>query len=128
MPGTTEIRPSCNTSTVVDGRGGIFTYLLPLPVVEANMVFLKAGKLRGEHFHKEFHEFFLVIAGKGLYETWDAAGNKTQRLLTGGELLHVSPGTPHVLHAIEDMTCVALLTKRWDDCAEPITAFAAEEL
>lgn len=120
--GARLINPSCNPLTVIDGRGGIFTYIPDEPVVELNMVNVKAGHLRGEHYHKEFVEYFLVISGRGLYETHDDDGNKKQFFVTGGECLRIPPGVPHVLHAIDDIVAVAALTKKWDLCDEPITS------
>lgn len=128
MSGIKIVQPTCNDLTVKDGRGGIFTYLLADPVVEANLVLLKAGKWRGAHFHKEFVEYFLVVSGRGLYQSVDENGKRFQAYVTGGEMLRLPVGVPHIIYAIEDMQCVAMLSKRWDDCEEPITAVQQDDL
>jgi hypothetical protein len=42
-----KMTPTCDLRTVKDGRGGIFTWLPKDPIVEFNLVFIKANKLRG---------------------------------------------------------------------------------
>jgi hypothetical protein len=37
-----------------------------------------------------------------------------------GECIHITRGTYHVFMAISDCESVSFLTKRWDDCKEPI--------
>ena len=55
--------PSCNLSTIDDGRGGIFTWIPDEPLMEFNMLYFKPGKVRGNHYHPEFTEYFLVTDG-----------------------------------------------------------------
>ena len=38
------LRPTCNLDTVRDGRGGIFTWVPPEPIVEFNMLYFRPGK------------------------------------------------------------------------------------
>ena len=61
-----EIIPSCNLDTVKDGRGGIFTFIPKDPIVEFNYNIIKAGKVRGNHYHPEFDEYYLVVSGQGV--------------------------------------------------------------
>lgn len=59
MLGNIEIlASSCNISTVQDGRGGIFTWIPQVPIVEFNLLYFHPNKIRGNHFHPEFMEYF----------------------------------------------------------------------
>jgi len=128
MIGAKEVSMSLNVSTVKDGRGGIFTFLPKEPIVEINLVVIKAGHFRGEHYHKEFVEYFLIVSGLGLYVTKDEKGNRVQKVVSGGEMFRVEKGTPHVVYAIENMRCISALSKKWDDCDEPITYTGEEDI
>ncbi len=116
-----RVDPMCNLTTLVDGRGGIFTYYPLQPIVEWNLLFTRAGEARGFHYHKEFDEYILITSGDGVYiEQLDDGSNSFVKV-AGGDCLHFPIGTRHTLRAITDMRLVALLTKRWDDCDEPLT-------
>jgi mannose-6-phosphate isomerase-like protein (cupin superfamily) len=116
-----RVSPECNLMTVRDGRGGIFTYYPTQPIVEWNLIFTRAGENRGFHYHKEFDEFILVTSGHGTYVGKEEDGDESFFKVAAGDCLHFPPGTPHTLYAISDMRLVALLTKRWDECDEPLT-------
>jgi mannose-6-phosphate isomerase-like protein (cupin superfamily) len=117
-----KVVPDCNEDTLRDGRGGIFTYYpAGEPIVEWNLIFTKSGESRGFHYHKEFVEYVLIVAGHGAYVSRDDEGARTILKVAAGDCLHFPLRTPHTLHAITDMRMVAMLTKRWDDCDEPIT-------
>lgn len=115
------LAPSCNLDTVRDGRGGIFTWIPPEPIVEFNMVYLLPGKVRGDHSHPHFVEYLLFVEGTGVLVTRDGPDAPE-------EFIHVSKGictrTPvdvvHTVHAITPLTFVAMLTKKWDDSDPPI--------
>lgn len=111
---------SCNIETVVDGRGGIFTWLPELNIVEFNMVYFLPNKIRGNHFHPEFFEYFLVVDGTILMVTKDDNGNEISMQASRGVCFCTPPNTPHAVHAITQSICVSLLTKKWDDCKNPI--------
>jgi len=120
--GAIEILDStCNISTVKDLRGGIFTWIPKEPIVEFNLLYFSPGKVRGNHQHPEFIEYFLIVDGTVVVVT--------KRPSDGSELImHASKGTcfrtpkgvSHAVHAITNATCVSLLTKAWDDCSAPI--------
>ena len=126
--GAYMLEPSCNPSTVLDGRGGIFTFIPDTPLVELNLVYIKAGRSRGFHFHKHFTEYFLVVSGKGYYVAQNGDGMRKSWLVSGGEMLVLPPCIPHVVYALDDMICIAGLTRKWDDCPEPITACPLENM
>ena len=63
-----ELKPTANLDTIRDGRGGIFTFIPNEPIVEFNFNIIKAGKVRGNHFHTRKIERFAVIRGNALIE------------------------------------------------------------
>jgi len=113
--------PTCNLATVKDGRGGIFTFLPKDPIVEFNFMFIKSTKIRGNHYHPEFDEYFLLTSGEGVMVTKDSPDASEEFIyLSKGLGTYAPKNTPHVFYAISDCTAVAFLTKKWDDCKSPI--------
>ena len=116
-----KLTPSCNLATVRDGRGGIFTYIPQSPIVEFNHLFIKATKIRGNHFHPEFEEYFLVVSGSGVIVSRDSPDAREEFIhLSKGDCVYTPKNTPHVFYAITDCEAVAMLTKQWDACEQPI--------
>lgn len=122
------LKPECNLETVCDGRGGIFTWVPPEPIVEFNMIVLHPGKVRGLHYHQHFTEYLLFVQGEGVLVSRDRPDDED----CPEEFIHVSKGictrTPvgviHTLYAISTLTFVAMLTKRWDHSDPPIVQVA----
>ena len=112
---------SCNISTVQDGRGAILTWLPNLPIVEFNMLYFLPNKIRGNHFHPEFVEFFLIVSGSIIMVTKDPETDKEINMQAStGICFRTPPNTPHAVHAITDSICISMLTKPWDNCNQPI--------
>ncbi len=114
--------PSCNLMTVSDGRGGIFTWIPQEPLVEFNMLYFQPGKTRGNHYHPEFAEYFLVVEGSGVMVSKDSAAEGGQQIIhmSKGMCVRNPPGVTHAFYAITPVTAVAMLSKKWDDCNPPI--------
>jgi mannose-6-phosphate isomerase-like protein (cupin superfamily) len=112
---------SCNSTTVRDGRGAILTWLPDQPIVEFNMLYFLRNKVRGNHYHPEFTEYFLVVSGSVLMVTKDpVTGSEVNMHAGAGICFRTPPNTPHAVHAILDSVCISLLTKSWDSCKPPI--------
>lgn len=114
--------PSCNLETVRDGRGGIFTWIPEDRIVEFNMLYFQPGKSRGNHYHPEFHEYFLVVEGQGVMVSKDSESDQKERVLhmSKGMCVRTPMGVAHAFYAITPVTAIAMLTKRWDECNPPI--------
>ena len=78
-----KLIPSCNLETVKDGRGGIFTYIPKDPIVEFNFNIVKAGKVRGNHYHPEFDEYYLLTSGEGVLVSKDTPDSKEEFIYMG---------------------------------------------
>lgn len=130
MPSKLEILyPSCNPNTLWDGRGGIFTWVPPDPILEFNLIYYNPGSLRGLHYHPEFVEYLLIVDGSGglisseedeLPEDHDSVVP-----LSKGTCVRMPSGTRHTVYAVTPMTGVAMLTRRWDDCEVPAVRVGA---
>jgi mannose-6-phosphate isomerase-like protein (cupin superfamily) len=113
--------PVCNLNTIKDGRGGVFSFVPPAPIAEWTHQFIKAGKIRGNHYHPEFDEYYLFTAGHGVVVTKSDDGTKEEFLYVGaGDCISIPRGVSHVTYAITDIRYVTFLTKKWNDCKEPI--------
>lgn len=121
--GKIEIQRSiCNISTVQDGRGGIFTWELPDRIVEVNFIYYHPNKIRGNHFHPEFNEYWFLVEGSGIKVTPDPKNKKKQliRHVSEGTMMRIPKNTTHAFHAITQAKAVSMLTKYWKDCKKPI--------
>ena len=74
--------PKCNLETVRDGRGGIFTWLPEEPLLEFNMLYFNAGKVRGFHYHPHFVEYLLVVDGSGTLVYREDPNDKKRKIYT----------------------------------------------
>lgn len=122
MLGSIEVlSASCNISTVQDGRGAIFTWIPDQPIVEFNMLYFLPNKIRGNHYHPEFTEYFLVVDGTVVMVTKDIeTGKEINMHASRGTCFRTPPHTPHAVHAITESICISMLTKQWDKSSPPI--------
>jgi len=122
MLGNIEIlHPSCNLSTIQDGRGAIFTWIPEDPIVEFNMLYFLPGKTRGNHYHPEFTEYFLVVKGTVVMVTKDPeTGKEVNMHASKGTCFRTPPHTSHAVYAVTESTCISMLTKEWDKSNPPI--------
>lgn len=120
--GNIEILPSsCNPTTVMDGRGGIFSWVPTDAIKEFNLLYFRPNKVRGNHYHPEFVEYFLVVDGCGAMITKDPKDGSDMVLqMSEGTCVRIPKNTPHAFQAITAAKCISLLTKPWDDCDPPI--------
>jgi len=138
------VKPFCNLGTLADDRGGIFTWALPKEtagrtIKEFNLIQTNKGEMRGFHYHKEFVEWILVTSGQVVYFEYVPRLIQLQRvearqsqypfeILGPGDCICFPIGTGHTMKALTDLSMVAMIDKRWDDCEEPITPIEFEPL
>lgn len=84
------------------------------------MLVIKPTKIRGNHYHNEFVEYFLVVQGFGVMVSRDENGKEIVFHLSKGQCLKIQKKIPHAFYAIEHTTAMAFLTKNWDKCNPPI--------
>jgi quercetin dioxygenase-like cupin family protein len=111
----------CNLSTLEDGRGAIFSWVPTENIREFSYLFFTPNKVRGNHYHPEFTEYFLVVDGAVVLITKDVSTGQNISMLCGkGVCFRTPPNVPHAVHAIEPSMCVSLLTKPWNEATRPI--------
>jgi mannose-6-phosphate isomerase-like protein (cupin superfamily) len=117
------IRPDINLDTVKDGRGYVSTYFPEDDIKEFNIVYFHSSMIRGFHFHPHFVEYSLVASGEGMFvyrtDADDPSSDKTF-ILSKGMCVRVPIGVVHTIYSITDLTVIASLSKKWDDCDPPI--------
>lgn len=117
-----KLNPSINVDTLKDGRGGILTYLpKDEKIAEWNVIVTHKEAVRGHHYHKEFDEYITMVQGAAIYSYLDADKNEHTITVGTGDCIFIPKLIPHTMYPLEDCKMVALLTKKWDDCEEPIT-------
>jgi mannose-6-phosphate isomerase-like protein (cupin superfamily) len=115
------LSPLCNPDTITDGRGAIFSWVPEDAIREFTMLFFSPGKVRGNHYHPEFTEYFLVVDGEVALFTVDPKTQKQIVMLCGKGFCFRTPiGVPHAVHAITAATCISFITLPWDEAANPI--------
>ncbi len=115
------LKPTCNPDTVRDGRGGIFTWVPQDKIAEFNLLYFRPGKTRGNHYHPEFNEYFLVVEGEGVLVTKDSEDAPEEIIhMSKGMRARTPAGIAHTFYAITSVTVIAMLSKPWDECKPPI--------
>lgn len=115
------LSPGVNHSTVTDGRGAILSWVTQEDIKEFTMLYFYPHQTRGNHYHPEFIEYFLVTEGSILLTTQDLETGKQLSMVGGRGFCFRTPlGVPHATNALEFSTCLSLLTKPWDSCERPI--------
>jgi quercetin dioxygenase-like cupin family protein len=105
----------------IDSRGIIISYLPSDPVVEFVYIDTKVGTTRGHHYHKEFEEYILITHGNGMYLCPQPDGSVDRILVGPGQTIHIPKNCPHTFVPLTDCKSISMLTKPWNQCAEPIT-------
>lgn len=116
-----KLTPEINPVTFKDGRGIIQTFLPEADTIkEWNYIVTLKGAVRGHHYHKEFDEYIMFVEGEGVY-TEVTLGQEFITPVSAGDCVYLPMYVPHTFYPTADCKMVAMITKKWDDCAEPIT-------
>ena len=116
-----KLDPDINPITVKDGRGIISTYYPQTEdIKEWSYIVTLKGSVRGHHYHKEFDEYIMFVEGEGVY-TEITNEEELSTPVSAGDCIYLPQGVPHTFYPTADCKMIAMLTKRWDDCDEPIT-------
>lgn len=114
------MQPSVNIATLNDGRGGIFTYFPQMgSIQEWSYIITQKGEDRGHHFHPEFDEYIMFVHGHGCYIEKNE-NEEFVHLVGAGDCIYIPKGVSHTFKPLEDCKIIALITKAWDSCKEPM--------
>ena len=116
-----KLDPDINPITVKDGRGIISTfYHQTTDIKEWSYIVTLKGSVRGHHLHKEFDEYIMFVEGSGVY-TELTEGKELVTPVATGDCIFIPRYTPHTFYPTSDSKAIALITKKWNDCDEPLT-------
>ena len=116
-----KLHPDINPQTLIDKRGGIFTfYPNEHPICEWSYIITNVNSTRGFHYHKEFDEYILIISGSGIYVE-KYADKLIPTYVSEGDCIFIPRFTPHIYYPATDTKKIAMITKKWNECTEPIT-------
>jgi len=105
----------------VDHRGAIYSFIPQDAIVEFVYLHTVAGVTRGHHLHKEFDEYIMLVEGEGIYIENMSDGKTTKHVIGPGQTIYIPAFTSHTFIPLKECKSVSFLTKKWNDCQEPIT-------
>lgn len=114
------IEPDINDNAL-DHRGAIFSFIPYESIVEWCYIYTKPNNTRGHHYHKEFDEYIMLVDGEGVYFELLENNQKRKIVVGPGTTIYVPKNTPHTFFPLTECKSVSFLTKKWNDCKEPIT-------
>lgn len=121
MTGKIQLLEPDIADNAVDHRGAIYSYVPYDAIVEFVYIDTRQGVTRGDHYHKEFDEYIMLVSGEGIYV--EVVGHTRRRIVMGaGQCVYIPALTPHTFVPLTDCKSVSFLTRRWDHCADPITS------
>jgi oxalate decarboxylase/phosphoglucose isomerase-like protein (cupin superfamily) len=121
------LQPDINDKGI-DHRGAIFSYVPAKAIVEFVYIDTKAGVSRGHHYHEEFDEYILMVHGEGVYVEYLPNGSTSKIIVGPGVCIHIPTYASHTFYPITDCKAISLLTKKWDDCTNPVTSVKPQNL
>lgn len=86
---------------------------------EINLISSLAGVERGNHYHKETLELFIILEGEInviLEKVKDGKliGNKTERIVKGGDVFLIDPFINHTFRVLDKAKWINVLSKKID--------------
>lgn len=84
-----------------DERGVIQDLFGGEPIDAVTRITTVAGAVRGNHVHRETHQWTLVLSG-----SLEFANGAKRKTIGEGYILYHPPGTPHAWEALADSVCL----------------------
>jgi len=104
---------------MIDDRGKIMPFLPDKDIKEFVFIETVAGLDRGHHYHPEFDEYIMITSGGGIY--YEKIDNNIREIpVRAGDCIKIPQGIHHTFIADTITTTVSCLTKKWNDCDNPI--------
>ena len=91
-----------------DARGYIADILEDEVIEHVTMVTTAKGAVRGNHLHRETHQWLYIISGALRYVTRDGDGTLESGIVAAGEILMTGPLDAHAIEALEDTMMVVM--------------------
>jgi oxalate decarboxylase/phosphoglucose isomerase-like protein (cupin superfamily) len=91
-----------------DERGSIADILEDEPIEHVSVIHTRRGAVRGNHYHRETHQWVYVIEGALRCLTRDANGREVQAVARAGDVYYSGPYDAHAIEALEDSVMVVM--------------------
>ena len=100
-----QIRPAHT-----DERGTISDIVENVPITHATIITSRARAIRGNHYHRETHQYLYMLQGRMRLTTRSRSGSSAAAsvVLEAGDLAITRPGEEHAMRALEDTPCLVL--------------------
>jgi dTDP-4-dehydrorhamnose 3,5-epimerase-like enzyme len=121
ITGNIQILSADINDKAIDHRGAIFSYVPADAIKEFVYIDTKKGVVRGNHYHKEFDEYIMLVHGEGIYLEILPDGTNRKIIMAPGMTIYIPKYTPHTFVPLSDCKSVSFLTETWNSSQEPIT-------
>ncbi len=91
-----------------DGRGSIADILEGETIEHVTMIATARGAVRGNHVHRETHQWLYIVSGALAYAVRAGEGPMRTGEVRAGDVLGTGPHEAHALEALEDTTMVVM--------------------
>ncbi len=91
-----------------DVRGSITDILEDETVEHVTLITTARGAVRGNHYHRETHQWVYVVSGCLRYAAREGDGALETGIARAGGLIMTGPNEAHALEAIEETTMVVM--------------------
>lgn len=99
-----------------DERGGLMEIINGEPGLQMNILYTKAGFVRGNHYHKRTKEFFFVLEGEIKFVTVDEdTKERHETVCPPGDRIEIPPTVRHALKSITDSTIIEYKNEAYND-------------
>ena len=95
---------------------------------EVNVVYTKAGQIRGGHFHQHTSEVIFILSGRAevLLTPCEDLSKRIVLMLKAGEGIRIPPMVAHDFNYLEDSMHLQLLDKCFDPANQDLITFSPE--
>ncbi len=91
-----------------DARGSIADVLEDETIEHVTLITTAKGAVRGNHVHRETHQWLYIVNGVLAYAVRAEAGPLRTGTVHAGDVLATGPMEAHALQALEDTTMVVM--------------------
>ena len=88
---------------------------------ELNYFSTKAGQIRGNHYHKNTEELFIILSGKveiecvSVNDKGESISTSKTVIAQGGDVFVIRKGTRHTFHILENTSWINGLSQNMDE-------------
>lgn len=106
-------------STFADHRGVLKKILMRKPAGEIYLLYSNPQSVRGNHYHRETREYFVVVTGRASFVLRDVQTGREEKLTVSAEqdlLVRVEPGVAHAIknESEELLIVLAIASREYD--------------